>query len=202
MKFLHHLLLSVFPLVCLGLAGQAQDQPRQQHVGRVLDWSYHHVIVGGGLHAADLDAAKAEPRILFHLAERNLPRVDEVRFTGGRGPGLDRGDHRPILPVLSQKRGLKVDWSLSLGTGNVSPNMFPAKYSFDINATPSCGNDYVVFGLNVAGSTGQANLVGVNNLYSGSTPRLCLANPTVNWAYNGSTAGGAVLTSPVVSLDG
>ena len=84
-----------------------------------------------------------------------------------------------------------------MGTGIVAPNMFPAKYNFDINAAPNCANDYVVFGLNVAGATpGQANLVGVNNLYSGSTPRLCLANPTVNFAYNGSTAGGSVLTSP------
>jgi len=98
---------------------------------------------------------------------------------------------------------MKIDWSIPLGAGIVAPNMSPAKYSFDINATPSCVGDYVVFGLNVAGATpGQANLVGVNNLYSGANPRLCLANPTVNWAYNGSTAGGAVLTSPVVSLDG
>ena len=90
-----------------------------------------------------------------------------------------------------------------MGTGIVAPNMFPAKYSFDINATPSCANDYVVFGLNVAGATpGQANLVGVNNLYSGDRQTLRRGNPTVNWAYNGSTAGGAVLTSPVVSLDG
>jgi len=80
--------------------------------------------------------------------------------------------------------------------------MFPAKYSFDINAAPNCANDYVVYGLNVAGVTGgQANLVGVTNLYSG-TGGLCGANPTVNWAYNGSTAGGSVLTSPVLSLDG
>ena len=91
---------------------------------------------------------------------------------------------------------MKIDWSIPLGTGIVAPNMFPAKYSFDINATPSCANDYVVFGLNVAGATpGQANLVGVKNLYSG-TGGLCGANPTVNWAYNGSTAGGSVLTSP------
>ena len=56
--------------------------------------------------------------------------------------------------------------------------MFPAKYSFDINATPSCTNDYVVFGLNVAGATpGQANLVGVTNLYSGSTPRTLRCQP-------------------------
>ena len=47
------------------------------------------------------------------------------------------------------------------------------------------------YGLNVAGVTnGQANVVGVNNLYAGAGPvGLCGANPTVNWAYNGSTAG-------------
>jgi hypothetical protein len=49
--------------------------------------------------------------------------------------------------------------------------MFPAKYSFDINETPDCSNDYVVFGLNVAGATGgQANVIGLRNLYSGTAP--------------------------------
>lgn len=180
----------------LGGVGHAQEQPPRQHVGRVVDWSYHHVTLSGGLPAADLDRAKAEPRILFRLAERNLPSAstEASRF----GPD-GRAPRRPILPG----RGMKIDWSIPLGAGIVAPNMFPAKYSFDINATPSCPGDYVVFGLNVAGATpGQANLVGVNNLYSGANPRLCAANPTVTWAYNGSTAGGAVLTSPVISLDG
>ena len=186
-------------VACLGLVGQAQDEPRPQHVGRVLDWSYHHVTLSGGLPGADLERARTEPRILFRLAERNPPRASArqgLRQFGAGGRG-------PKRPVRRQNRAMKIDWSISLGTGIVAPNMFPAKYSFDINATPSCANDYVVFGLNVAGATpGQANLVGVTNLYSGANPRLCGANPTVNWAYNGSTAGGAVLTSPVISLDG
>ena len=77
-----------------------------------------------------------------------------------------------------------------------------AKYSFDINAAPNCANDYVVFALNAAGVTGgQANLVGVNNLYSGAGGT-CGANPSVKWAYNGSTSGGSVKTSPAISLDG
>ena len=73
MKFLRHRFVLASFMVCLGLFGRAQDQPRQQHVGRVLDWSYHHVVLSGGLPAADLDGARAEPRILFRLAERNLP---------------------------------------------------------------------------------------------------------------------------------
>ena len=186
-------------IASFGQAAQAQEQPPQQHVGRVLDWSYRHVTLSGGLRAADLDRAKVEPRMLFHLVERNLQvsaRQGTRRFDSGeRGPGN---------PFPAKSHGLKTDWSIPLGAGVVAPNMFPAKYSFDVNATPSCTGDYVVYGLNVAGATpGQANLVGLTNLYSGSTPRLCNSNnPTVNWAYNGSTAGGAVRTSPVLSLDG
>jgi hypothetical protein len=196
-RICRYVVLCLSVTACLGGVGQAQEQPPRQHVGRVVDWSYHHVTLSGGLPAADLDRAKAEPRILFRLAERNLPSAStEARRFGPDG----RAPRRPIRPL---GRGMKIDWSIPLGAGIVAPNMFPAKYSFDINATPSCPGDYVVFGLNVAGATpGQANLVGVNNLYSGASPRLCAANPTVTWAYNGSTAGGAVLTSPVISLDG
>ena len=183
-------------VACFSLAVRSQVDPGA-HVGWVMDWTYHHVSVSGPLSTENIDRARSEPRILFRLAERNLPRAGgrQERF-GGDGRG-------PAFPLRPKKNGMKIDWSIPLGTGIVAPNMFPAKYNFDINAVPNCANDYVVFGLNVAGATpGQANLVGVNNLYSGSTPRLCLANPTVNFAYNGSTAGGSVLTSPAVSLDG
>jgi hypothetical protein len=45
-------------------------------------------------------------------------------------------------------------------------------------------------------------MVGINNLYSGNPAGLCGVNPTVTWAYNGSTAAGSVLTSPVLALNG
>jgi hypothetical protein len=81
--------------------------------------------------------------------------------------------------------------------------MSPAKYSFDPAAPPSCANDYVVFGLYMAGVTGgAANLVALNNLYAG-TGGLCGAAPSVLFAYNITTvAGGSILTSPVLSVDG
>jgi len=190
-------LLFGFLVASLGVFGQAQDQPRQQHVGRVLDWSYHHLVLSGGLPAADLDVAKAEPRILFRLAERNLPRA-----AGRPGINQNRGERGPSLPFRPRKGGVKIDWSVPLGSGIVAPNMYPAKYSFDINAAPSCTNDYVVFGLNVAGSAGQANLLALNQLYRGTGGLCGTGAASVNWAYNGSTAGGAVRTSPVISLDG
>jgi hypothetical protein len=183
-------------IACLGLVGWSQVAPIG-HVGRVEDWTYRHVSVSGPLSAENIDRARTEPRILFRLSERNLSRA------GGSSERFGRDGRDPVFPLRPQKSSVKIDWSIPLGAGIVAPNMFPAKYSFDVNATPSCANDYVVFALNVAGATpGQANLVGVNNLYSGTAPRLCLANPTVNWAYNGSTGGGSILTSPVVSLDG
>lgn len=64
------------------------------------------------------------------------------------------------------------DWSVSFGAGRVAPGMSPAKYGFDTTAAPDCINDYVVFGLNVAGSGTQANLIAFNQLYSG-TGGLC-----------------------------
>ena len=83
---------SLCPGLRLAQLARAQDQPRQQHVGRVQDWSYRHVTMSGGLPAADLDKAKAEPRILFRLAERNLhrarcelARADSVGVTAVRG---------------------------------------------------------------------------------------------------------------------
>ena len=111
--------------------------------------------------------------------------------------------NRRVDGMRSQKgRNIRVDWSVALGSGNVPANMFPAKYQFNVNGTPSCTTDYVVYGLNVAGvSNGQPNLVGINNLYSG-TGGFCGANPAVYWAYNGSTASGSVLTSPTISMDG
>jgi hypothetical protein len=81
--------------------------------------------------------------------------------------------------------------------------MYPAKYSYDPGAPPDCLNDYVVFGLNIAGTTGkQANLIAFNNLYSG-VGGICGGAPTVLFAYNVTTAAaGKVNLSPVISLDG
>jgi len=196
-------------LTAVALAAEDKGQAVQSHVGRVMDWSARHVIVSGGLADTNLDNARHEPRVLFRLAERNLVRAKGNEFSfGWRQPVPG---HRLVRPsavdstsvAAMNKKSLKIDWSVSLGSGNIAQNMFPAKYSFDITAAPSCTSDYVVFGLNVASTNRQANLVGITNLYSGTSPTgLCGTTPTVNWAYRGSTSGGSILTSPAISLDG
>jgi len=104
------------------------------------------------------------------------------------------------------------DWSISLGGGTTAPTMYPAKFTFDVNATANCATDFIVYPVNIAGSGTQPNLVAFNNLYSGTAPTgLCNRTPsgtdtgvaaTTFWSYNITAAGGVVATSPALSLDG
>ena len=187
-------------VVLLGLAVlcSAQELPsvfQGQHMGRVQDWTSRQLVFSGGLKDADLNAiARTEPRILFRLAERNLD---------GRAVAMPG---RPVVPSKgSSPSAVGIDWSVNLGAGVVPANMYPGKYNFDISGSPDCVRDFVAYGLNVTGAlNGQANLVGINRLYSGNPPSFCNATtPLVNWAYNTTTVpGGRVVTSIVISLDG
>jgi hypothetical protein len=71
---------------------------------------------------------------------------------------------------------------------------YPAKYVFDVMAAPSCSNDYVAIGIGTnPASGGQANILGVNNLYStspaSSAPNCTTNGPTVMFAYASGTGG-------------
>ena len=71
---------------------------------------------------------------------------------------------------------------------------YPAKYVFDVTAAPSCSNDYVAIGIGTnPASGGQANILGVNNLYSTSpatsAPNCTTNGPTVLFAYASGTGG-------------
>ena len=77
----------------------------------------------------------------------------------------------------------------------------PAKFSFDVNSAPDCTNDYVVIGIPATPEPGgQANIVGVNNLYSGGAGALCPTGPTVMFSYASGT--GQVPASVVLSQNG
>ena len=191
---------------CLfGLVSFMPAQSRQGHVGRVTDWTSHHLVLSGGPSAANLKAAESEPRILFYLIDRNLVRAQDGTLTVSSGETEAPDFSRAQKSVGGTSAGsvIRRDWSVSMGNGNLSIGKFPAKYTFDVNGTPSCTTDFAIFPLNVAGVTGgQANIVGINKLYSGTGGALCGTTPAVTWAYNGSTAGGSVVTSPTISLDG
>ncbi len=190
--------------VCISLLGGAAivssgSPDGGSRMGLVDDWTHHHVFFSnlGTITEAMAQGRyqgwyriASDPRYVMQQMKRNRPWSGRGRMLGGD----------EAVP--------RRDWAFSLGNGTVAENMFPAKFGFNLNATPSCALDYVVYGLNVAGTTaGQANLVGLNNLYSGSGTPFCTghAAPTVYWAYNTSFASptkGVITTSPVLSLDG
>jgi hypothetical protein len=184
---------------------------QSQHRGIVLDATTNRVIVTGGMTPANLAAAERNPRIMQLLlrqaaaAERRRPNNVIPALEGGFGifdalPTAIKVEGKTTQVTANRK----IDWSVPLGAGSLAPHQYAAKYGFNVNAAPDCVNDYAVYGLNVAGVTGgQANLVGINELYSGSNPTgLCGTEPHINWAYNGSTAGGTILGSTTLSLDG
>jgi hypothetical protein len=98
--------------------------------------------------------------------------------------------HRPPQP----KHPIKVDWAVSLENGFVPANEFPAKYRFDVSAQ-NCNSDFIVFGLTVNTGT-QANVVGINNLYTEASPACNGGTPWVAFAYHTVThTGGQIRTS-------
>jgi len=173
---------------------------------------------------AALEAASRDPRAQFRwreldqqaqvsrfaAAQRQLRSLLMFRMPGSPG-------RFPVPPGRFPNRNSSsghTDWNISLGSGTTPAGMFPAKYSFDTAATPSCANDFVVFPVNANGSATQPNLVAFNNLYSGTAGGngICNRNnqpndddvsATVFWSYNiEGLASGTVATSLSLSLDG
>ena len=127
-------------------------------LGMPYDWSHHYVVFSNSPSAEIVAAAQQDPRYWQQkirmepspVAQRNGS-VTEIVAISNREKGLVR-------------RRKTVDWSVHLGGAGstIAPGMYPAKYTFDVNAAPSCLNDYVVYALNVAGSASQATIVAYN----------------------------------------
>ncbi len=202
---------ALLPLLFAGQRSSTPVRPAQIHASRFHDWTTHHVLYPhvGTLRA--LEAARSDPRAMFRWREieQQMRPVGEFRV---RGPWPSPRPPRPRqLPS-----GIHRDWSINLGAAGTAPAMYPAKFTFDTNATPSCANDFVVFPVNANGSAAQPNLVAFNQLYSGTAGAngICNRAPvagidtgvaaTVSWSYNiqAIAGGAAVPTSPVLSLDG
>ena len=178
------------------------------------DWSTRHAIYSQTGTSAALEAARTDPRAIFRWREveqREAQQRQAFAFREFRGRRIPR--RFPLRAAPTQR-----DWSINLGTAGTAPAMYPAKFSFNVKSTPDCTKDFVVFPVNAVGSATQPNIVALNNLYSGSAAlngsngvcnRAVTGNDTgiaatVLWSYNvhAIAAGGAVPTSPVLSLDG
>jgi len=177
-----------FLVIAQGLWGQ---QPPPTHVGVPQDWSDGTIAFSLDGLAEHPDVIEREPRVRHQLMQR-FPALEPYFFRDVLEGDLDSSNHPDHR-----------DWNVTFVAGHVANNMYPAKFSFNPGAPPSCTNDYVVFGLNAQGISGkQANLVAFNNLYSGPGG-LCGSAPTVLFAYNITTfKGGKVILSPVISENG
>jgi hypothetical protein len=180
-------------LLAIPLAGQSPrettasgDASQQQtHLGYPQDWSSRHLLMPG-MRAEDvLAAGEHDPRYVYNMVMREVA-VENLR----------RG-----WPIHRSRNPMKIDWAVSLEKGYVPENQFPAKFQFGV-LKEDCNADYVLFGLTVASGT-QANLVGINNLYTSASPACNKGSPWVAFAYNTVTqTGGQIKTSPALSEDG
>jgi hypothetical protein len=161
---------------------------KHQRIGLVRDFSHRHVIFSEAVPAKILGKVRNNSRFWQQYLARHARR--SVPF-----------DWNYVPDPLAQQP-VERDWSFSMNNGNGGTIAMPAKYSFDVNAAPSCTNDFVVTGVNIAGSATQANLLGLNSLYN--TPAnngLCAGTaPKVMFAYN--IGAGAINSYIALSLDG
>lgn len=170
-------------------ADSASDEPK--HVGYPQDWSSRHLLMPGARTEDVMAAADRDPRYVYNLVMRQAAMENARRW-----PSAHTGIRMP-----RPRRRIKIDWSVSLENGYVPVNQFPAKYQFGISAE-NCNSDYVLFGLTVTSGT-QANLVGINQLYTTGTSPCNAGSPWVAFAYNTVTqTGGQIKTSPALSMDG
>jgi hypothetical protein len=163
----------------LGVQAYAQDRDRDQGKdqktdhpnGIVQDWSRHHLAYPRVGPIQSLIAVQHDPRAILSWQEAEREDWHRARDReGDRDGDRDRdvdidGEHRHSHGAAI---GIHQDWSISLGAGTTAPGMYPAKYTFDFSASPSCSTDFIVYPVNVTGSSSQPNIVGFNNLYSGS----------------------------------
>jgi len=114
-----------------------------------MDWSSKHVVFTAGFTPKQAATMWNEPRAYAEwLLHGNAP----------ADSGLVRRRRR--RPRRQSRGKMRRDWAISLGTGGVAQGMSPAKYSFDVNATPSCSSDFVVFPINAPTGNTRANVVG------------------------------------------
>lgn len=171
-----------------------------QRIAVVSDWSQNHSVFHDSNDATVRARLQQDPRwvqswYLHHRGEW-WPGVPKRRF--------------------QLRANVQRDWNVSLGSvtfaplidgsGHVDPGAgqtSPAKFTFDVTATPDCAKDYVAIGLPVTPvAGGQANIVAYNNLYSDSGGNgFCTGlGPVTLFAY--ASGSGMIPAAISMSADG
>ncbi len=202
----------ILSVICLfGLLGDSDCPPTASSARNVMPRHNGSCRTGAGATSSSRASAPFIPwwpRVAIH-AQFSAGR----KRCGGSGTGTgmeeeDRDrDHDFQLKHHDRERPAS-RLEHQLGAGGTSAAMYPAKFSFDVNAAADCTNDFIVYPINAVGSATQPNLVAFNNLYSGTAGGTGICNrgappagddgvsATTLWSYNIQAAGGQVTTSP------
>ncbi len=204
-----HLAISV--IVGLGLAAVAITiaAPRtkihaQNHlrISLTTDWSHAHMIF------------TAPNSITTAWRLQGISRYQQQwfrRYGVGGSPDVVAADHSlgehtdivgpdRVLGELNEQNGqqLRPDWGQSLpalpAATSTAPGeeIFPAKFSFDITAPPSCANDFVVYPTGTPGSatTIKASATGFFSARAGNGSTVTITNGTDTLVMTAGTAAG------------
>jgi len=196
------LLASLLALLAAALVTTAGAQGPRRNTPLIQDWSHRHVIFPNNPNRPmALGGPQGNIRAWLAWLQRNAWAF-QVSTSVAPSPS------RPpvsLFPNRPQKKGFRTDWAVSLGSGTagggVAQNMYPAKFTWDVAATPECTKDFVVFPINSTPGSGQANIAAFNNLYRGSGSTWCGTDltPTTMWAYK--IGEGPIKTSPALLYD-
>jgi len=185
--------------ICLGVAGamllmgNQRFEPGYNRVPVVQDWSHRHMVYSHPKSIIQNLQVQQQPRYAQQFLRRNFSHRPPI----GRGPIPQPVRFRPNQPAPNN---IHLDWADVMPGANytMGDGVFPAKYTFDVNASPDCTNDFVVFTTS-QGGTGVTAIYALNQLYTGT----CSGGPSTLWAYSvQSHTGGVAVTSPILSLDG
>jgi hypothetical protein len=159
------------PPTSMEQAWKLQTEPRYWH-----QWYRHHATGG-----QSTDSRPGEPE------------------PDGDHDGGDDGDGDPHNPH-AHRNGLHPDWSMSLLIGGtVGDGMFPAKFSFDVNATPSCANDFAVFNTSATPVAKDASATGTFNASPNNSETATITNGanSETLTASGAPATGTITVSSV-----
>ena len=163
-------MIAGFAGMTYGQQAETQKQSQPQRVPLVDDWSTHHMVFSNpgsfsdamqGKSFTDWYKTQANPRFKMEQARREAVRAHrggEQNASSSNDPlnifnedsATPEVSKKPPAPTKVKPQG---DWSNYLGgTANagMGAGLYPAKFAFDINATPDCTNDYVVVPVNKA----------------------------------------------------
>jgi len=177
--------VSVLATVLLALLADtsfAQKSPAiSAPIGMPQDWSHRHVVYSNP-DTPDEAAKKGQtakwrknyrdPRFVLALSRKLESQVSAKGPTPLLISLISR--NKPFKPM--NESGIHRDWSNVMGGGADglggvgTAGVYPAKYSFDIYATPSCDNDFVVYPTGAAGATSSGAPETLTSSMSGGDP--------------------------------